>query len=145
MAQELSLEETNDLTFSVAIEGTDDPNIRPQVRLVFERGDRSYGFKGNWDMEGEVNVTIPPMKGIFKEGTYQAHLEVIVADRYFKPLELPIRFKAPLKIVAEVKSKTHKISAKSSGPVATAVLSEVKSKKTSKKQLDEMDKLIRTL
>lgn len=105
MSQELSLEEANEIEFSVAIEGTDTIDDRPEVRLVCEHADMAYVFKGDWTVDGDVNVIIPPMKGIIKEGLYNAHVEVIMEGRIFKPLDLALKFKAPLRVMAEVKMK----------------------------------------
>lgn len=118
----LMIDEENELTFQVQIEGT-----RPgqaKCRLMVESKDMSLAF-GGYSTGSEVTVTLPPLDHILKEGTYDMSLEVLVDDRYFEPLKIQGEFEKRLKVTAEsVKVKTKPVVK------TTASLVEVK-KKTS--------------
>jgi hypothetical protein len=99
------IDEENELTFQVQIEGT-----RPgkaKCRLMLESKDMSFAFEGQ-STGDEVSVTLPPLDHILKEGTYDMTLEVVVDERYFEPLKIQGAFEKRLKVTAEsvtVKSK----------------------------------------
>ena len=97
---ELKLDENNELIFDVNITGTDAPNVIPKFRFIFENNKISYGFAGTV-VDGKVVVDVPIMKENVQEGKYPAHLEVLIDDRYFQPLDLDITFKNSLKVTAE--------------------------------------------
>lgn len=96
----LDLEETNDLTFKIKMEGT---AMSPaKVRLVCENEDFAYMFNGYGTGEDEVvQFTLPRMDRKITEGTYNARVEVLVDNRYFAPLQFQINFKKTLSVVAE--------------------------------------------
>ena len=102
---DLMIDEENELTFQVQIEGT-----RPgtaKCRLMLESREMSLAFEGQSSGE-EVSVTLPPLDHIIREGTYDMTLEVVVDDRFFEPLKLQGAFEKRLKVTAEsvkVKSK----------------------------------------
>ena len=100
----LMIDEENELTFQVQIEGT-----RPgeaKCRLMLESKDMSLVFDGN-STGDEVSVTLPPLDHVLKEGTYDMTLEVVVDDRFFEPLKLQGEFEKRLKVTAEsVRVKT---------------------------------------
>lgn len=96
----LALDDENELSFKVQVEGAD--NIPTKVRLVCEANDISYMFKGS--STGEVDVvkfTLPVMKNKLSEGTYSARIEVLIENKYFSPVQFDINFKQPVKVVAE--------------------------------------------
>lgn len=97
---ELDLEESNDLTFKIKMEGT---AMSPaKVRLVCENEDFAYMFNGYGTGEDEVvQFTLPRMDKKITEGTYNARVEVLVDNRYFAPLQFQINFKKTLSVVAE--------------------------------------------
>lgn len=98
---ELKLEESNELLFRLAIEGT---RSQPStVRFVCESDDgMSYMFDGsNGSEPGEVKFIIPAMQKHLAEGNYTARLEVLVENRYFSPIELNVHFKKGIAVVAE--------------------------------------------
>ena len=95
----LYLDQDNELKFNVAIEGSRLGS--PKYRLVFEGGNVSYTFNGRALSGGDVSFTIPKMKSILKEGSYQAELEVTVDDRYFTPLSFKAGFEESVKVTAE--------------------------------------------
>ena len=100
----LMIDEENELTFQVQIEGT-----RPgtaKCRLMLESNSMSLAFEGQ-SSNDEVSVTLPPLDHILKEGVYDMTLEVVVDDRFFEPLKLQGEFEKRLKVTAEsVKVKT---------------------------------------
>ena len=96
----LDIDESNDLTFKVKMEGTTSSSAK--VRLVCEGKDFSYMFNGYGTGEDEVvQFTIPSMVNKVPEGTYDARVEVMVENRYFTPLRFQIAFKKTLSVVAE--------------------------------------------
>jgi hypothetical protein len=100
----LMIDEENELTFQVQIEGS-----RPgtaKCRLMLESNDMSFAFEGN-NTGDEVSVVLPPLDHVLKEGTYDMTLEVVVDDRFFEPLKIQGEFEKRLKVTAEsVKVKT---------------------------------------
>tara|TARA_B100000287_G_scaffold398213_1_gene415425 strand:- start:328 stop:879 length:552 start_codon:yes stop_codon:yes gene_type:complete len=105
-AIDLMLDEENELTFQLTIEGT-----RPaeaSARLVLNNSDMSLVFEADEFSNGEVSVVLPPLHHVLKEGTYDMDLEVIVDDRYFKPLTLEGNFEKGLVVKASTSSKTRK-------------------------------------
>jgi len=97
---QLDIEESNDLTFKIKMEGT---AMSPaKVRLVCENEDFAYMFNGYGTGEDEVvQFTLPRMDKKITEGTYDARVEVLVDNRYFAPLQFQINFKKTLSVVAE--------------------------------------------
>ena len=119
-AIDLMIDEENELTFQVQIEGT-----RPgtaKCRLMLESKDMSLAFEGQSTGE-EVSVTLPPLDHILKEGNYDMTLEVVVDDRFFEPLKLQGTFEKRLKVTAESVTVRSKPKVKTS-----ASLVEVKKK-----------------
>ena len=102
---DLMIDEENELTFQVQIEGT-----RPgtaKCRLMLESKNMMLAFEGQSSGD-EVSVVLPPLDHIIREGTYDMTLEVVVDDRFFEPLKLQGAFEKRLKVTAEsvtVKSK----------------------------------------
>ena len=95
---ELMIDEENELTFQVQVEGT-----RPGTatcRLMLESKNMMLAFEGQ-STGDEVAVTLPPLDHIIKEGTYDMTLEVVVDDRFFEPLKLQGAFEKRLKVTAE--------------------------------------------
>ena len=119
-AIDLMIDEENELTFQVQIEGT-----RPgtaKCRLMLESKGMSLAFEGQSTGE-EVSVTLPPLDHILKEGNYDMTLEVVVDDRFFEPLKLQGSFEKRLKVTAESVTVRSKPKVKT-----TASLVEVKKK-----------------
>ena len=95
---ELMIDEENELTFQVQVEGT-----RPgtaKCRLMLESKNMMLAFEGQ-STGDEVAVTLPPLDHIIKEGIYDMTLEVVVDDRFFEPLKLQGAFEKRLKVTAE--------------------------------------------
>ena len=116
---DLMLDEENELTFQLNIEGT-----RPSeagCRLVVEGADMSLSFDAHKLENSEISVVLPPLNHVLKEGQYDMSLEVIVDDKYFKPLTVQGNFEKRIAVTAEsvVRKKRKK-------PTASAALVEVK-------------------
>lgn len=104
---ELDLDNENEMTFNVVIEGTRPGE--PLCRLMIENDDMSFAMQGDFLPGNEVSIVIPPLKGILREGSYESYLEVLVDDRVFIPLEMKINFEQSVRVVAEaVKRKKRK-------------------------------------
>jgi len=135
---DLMLDNDNELRFKVNIDGT-----RPGTavsRLMLEGSEMSYAFKGQQDSNGEVVVFIPTMKGLIKEGVYDTHLEVVVDDRMFIPLEMKVNFEQSVSVTAEAVKYTPKKASASAVLVEASAskrnLSEIKKERSIKKQDD---------
>jgi hypothetical protein len=127
---DLMLDNDNELRFKVSIEGT-----RPGTsvcRLMLEGPEMSYSFKGQQTPDNEVVVNIPSMKGIIKEGVYDVHLEVVVDDRIFIPLEMKTNFEKSVSVTAEAVNYTQRKK-----PSAKAVLVETNSQPRNLKQIKQ--------
>jgi len=95
---ELMIDEENELTFQVQVEGT-----RPgkaKCRLMLESKNMMLAFEGNSSGD-EVSVTLPPLDHIIREGTYDMTLEVVVDDRFFEPLKIQGAFEKRVRVTAE--------------------------------------------
>ena len=114
----LLLDEENEITFALTIEGT--TNSPAKCRLLVEKDDITLMFAPNYFQNDEVSVTIPPLKNIFKEGVCNLKLEVIVEDKYFNPLSLKGYLEKSVEVIAE-----SKVVAKSK-PQATASVTQIK-------------------
>lgn len=124
---DLLLDEENELTFALKIEGT-----RPaaaKCRLILENKGMSLAFESEEYDGEEVSVVLPPLGHVLKEGEYNMNLEVIVEDRFFKPLEMVGNFEKSITIVAE------KIERKRAPLKPQVTFSNVKVKKSQKKEI----------
>ena len=104
---DLLLDEESELTFALKIEGT-----RPataQCRLVLESEDMSLIFNSDAYIGEEVSVVLPPLGHVLREGQYNMNLEVIVEDKFFKPLTLVGNFEKSISIVAETVTKKKEV------------------------------------
>ena len=109
---DLLLDEENELTFQLNVEGSSPGQAR--CRLMLTGNDITLGFDADKFIGEEVNITLPPLSHVLREGVYDMALEVIVDDRYFKPLTIKGNFEKRLKVTAEakvVKKKQNKTSA----------------------------------
>lgn len=95
----LKLDEDNSLVFEVKIEG-EAPASAPVYRLVCETGEIAYSFRGQPSAEG-VEFVVPSMHARLKEGSYDAHLEVIIENKLLIPLEFQAEFIMPTKVHVE--------------------------------------------
>ena len=100
------LDEENELTFQVNIEGNRPADAACRLRL--DNDEVGLMFEAKRNEEGEISVVIPPLKHVLKEGTYDMTLEVIVDDKYFEPLTLQGDFEKSVKVTAEAVVRTKK-------------------------------------
>jgi len=119
---DLDLEESNDLTFKIKMEGT---AMSPaKVRLVCENDDFAYMFNGYGTGEDEVvQFTLPRMDKKLSEGLYSARVEVLVDNRYFAPLQFQINFKKTLSVVAEAIQVTKRTTKPEITVTASSIIS----------------------
>ena len=105
---EMLLDEENELTFQVNIEGNRPADASCRLRL----DNKSVGlmFEANKTPDGEISVVIPPLKHVLQEGVYDMTLEVIVDDKYFQPLTIQGSFEKSVKVTAEAVVRTRKPS-----------------------------------
>lgn len=110
---DLKLNEDNDLSFGLSIDGTvSDPSLAaPNFRFTIMEtggGKRGWIFPAIKEDNDVVRVRIPaPLKeGFSANKTYQGKLEVIVGSLYFSPAEMMLEFSAPLTIKAEVLNRS---------------------------------------
>lgn len=103
---DLDLDDENEITFKVQIEGTRPGE--PLCRLMIEGHGLTHSITGDFLPDDQVEIVIPTMKNILREGSYDSYLEVLVDDRVFIPLELKINFENSIKVVAEAVSKNTK-------------------------------------
>jgi len=126
---DLDLDNENEMTFRVAIEGTKPGE--PLCRLMIENNDITHSITGVFQENSEVSIIIPPMKGMLKEGEYESYLEVLVDDRVFIPLEMKINFEQTLRVVAE------SVSRRRNKPKAAATLLNTSNRKKGKRVDEE--------
>lgn len=121
---DMLLDEENELTFQVNIEGNRPADASCRLRL--DNADVGLMFEAKRNEEGEISVVIPPLKHVLKEGAYDMTLEVIVDDKYFEPLTLQGNFEKSVKVTAEavVRRKKPKTT------VSASTLVETKKKST---------------
>ncbi len=97
----LLLDEENEITFALTVEGT--TSSPAKCRLLVEKDDMTLMFEPNYFQNDEVSVTIPALKHIFKEGECDLNLEVIVEDKYFRPLSMKAYLEKSVEVIAESK------------------------------------------
>ena len=100
---DLMLDEENELTFQVNVEGTKPGTAN--CRLIVSSPDMSLLFEASTLKNDEASVVIPPLKHVLKEGTHDLILEVIVDDKIFTPLQIKGNFEKRLQITAEAVSR----------------------------------------
>ena len=110
-AIDLMLDEENELTFQLNVEGTR-PADEASARLVLINEDMSLVFDAQKFSNGEVSIILPPLNHVLREGKYEMDLEVIVDDRYFRPLTLEGNFEKSIVITAEAVVKPRKRKAR---------------------------------
>ena len=115
---DLDLDNENEMTFNVVIEGTRPGE--PLCRLMIENEDMTFSMQGDFLPNNEVSIVVPPLKGILKEGHYDSYLEVLVDDRVFIPLEMKINFEQSVKVMAETVSRKKRKSVTASASLVSA-------------------------
>jgi hypothetical protein len=123
----LLLDEENEITFALTVEGT--TNSPAQCRLLVEKDNMTLMFEPNYFKNNEVSVTIPVLKNILKEGECNLSLEVIVEDKYFKPLVMKGFLEKSVEVIAESKAISKP------KPQATASVSQIKVNNSTKNNI----------
>lgn len=131
----LDLDNENEMTFNVVIEGTRPGE--PLCRLMIENEDLSFSMQGDFLPNDEVSIIVPPLKGILKEGSYDSYLEVLVDDRVFIPLEMKIDFEQSIKVVAENVKRKKRTPVKASASLVSANVKKLKNSEGRKVIMDE--------
>ena len=103
---EMLLDEENELTFQVNIEGNRPADASCRLRL--DNSSVGLMFEAHKNTDGEISVVIPPLKHVISEGVYDMTLEVIVDDKYFQPLTIQGNFEKSVKVTAEAVVRTRK-------------------------------------
>lgn len=98
----IKLDEGAKLNFGVSITGA---GGIPESRFVIENKDFSVSFPCTPTNEG-VEVNIQGMANIFKAGTYDAHLEIVLENKIYRPLSDSIEFEP----FVSISSKTGTVS-----------------------------------
>lgn len=85
----LNLNESQTMNFGISVFGTaEQPSI---IRFVIENDDFDIVCKCK-QLGEELEVDIPPLKGILGAKEYNTRLEVIIGDKIFTPLRESIEF-----------------------------------------------------
>lgn len=121
---EMLLDEENELTFQVNIEGNRPADASCRLRL--DNDSLGLMFEAQKTPDGEISVVIPPLKHVISEGVYDMTLEVIVDDKYFQPLTIQGNFEKSVKVTAEAVVRTRK-------PKTSVTASTLVEKKTTSK------------
>jgi len=96
---DLLLDEENELTFQINIEGNSPGAAK--CRLMLENKGLNLLFEANSHTKGEISVILPPLAHVLKEGEYDMRLEVVVDDKFFEPLTLTGNFEKNVRVTAE--------------------------------------------
>ncbi len=120
---ELLLDEDNELRFNVAVEGSGSGSVKSRF-LINKADGFDLCFEGQASAGGEVEVEVPSLTGVLKEGTYDTRLEVIVDDRVFVPLKMTARVKQSIKVEAVIRTSKKKTKTK----VAAQIVSETQTR-----------------
>ena len=125
---DLKLNEDNELSFRLSIEGTvSDPDLAPpNFRFTIMEtgtGTRGWIFPAVKEDDDIVRVKIPaPLKeGFASNRSYHGKLEVIIGRLYFSPAEMMLEFSAPLSVKAEALNKSITVTNPSNKVVATVI------------------------
>ncbi len=131
----LDLDNENEMTFNVVIEGTRPGE--PLCRLMIENEDMSLSMQGDFLENNEVSIVIPPLKGMLKEGNYDSYLEVLVDDRVFIPLEMEINFEQSVKVMAETVKRKRRQPVTASASLVSASVKKSSNKEERKAIMEE--------
>ena len=96
---DLMLDEENELTFQLNIEGSRPAEAKCRLRIDSEN--LGVVLEADSHSNGEVVITVPPLKNVLKEGRHDLELEVIVDDKFFTPLKLIANFEKSVKVEAK--------------------------------------------
>lgn len=106
-AIDLLLDEENELTFQINVEGNAPGSAKCRLKLE-NKSDIGLLFEANSHQDGEISVVLPPLSHVLNEGEYKMILEVVVDDKFFEPLTLTGNFEKSVKVTAEAVVRTPK-------------------------------------
>jgi hypothetical protein len=137
---DVDIDESNELVFKIKIEGTQ-PGVA-KIRLVCENNDISYIFNGESTGEQDmVQFITPVMNKFLKEGAYHSHIEVIVDNRHFMPVDFDMNFKKTMKVQAQ---SMQRIDKKQKQPSVTVESVEVRKRAADQpKQTSSIDSIVK--
>lgn len=99
---DIYLDDDNEIRFGVNVEGSEKHDVK--CRLMMEASSAmSLFFPGNRLNDGEVQVIVPSLKNVLREGVYPVKLEVLIDDRVFVPLEMSMNIRPSVRVTAEAK------------------------------------------
>jgi hypothetical protein len=127
---DLLLDEENELTFQINIEGNTPGSAK--CRLMLENKGFNLLFEASSHQKGELSVILPPLAHVLKEGEYDMKLEVVVDDKFFEPLTLTGNFEKNVRVTAEavVRKQSRKQTNVSASILSEASPISVKNSKT---------------
>lgn len=137
---ELALDESNEITFDLTIEGNFKKTTNPEFRLFCEEKDFSIKLNGEKTQDG-VKFVVPQLKNIISPGKHSLVFEVIADNKHFTPMKFEANF-----VQSNVSIKTESVSVKPKKEQATKTDITVKSNSVKKtnpekqvKKLNEKD------
>lgn len=104
MIAKLALDDATELEFELEVSGTNTQNV-DVVRAVIQNENLGYKIVIDGVVEQraekmDVLINVPKLLDVIQAGEYQFCLEVVVDNRFFKPLEDVIEFTSPAKTEA---------------------------------------------
>ena len=103
---ELEINETNELSYEVMIEGVDNEKI--DVKFVIETEQMEIGFNGEYK-DGKMSVEIPSLSGVIEPKTYRGKMVFLIGEnKYFEPLKVNVKFVQPISIDVQMKESMKK-------------------------------------
>ena len=119
----LSLDKKNILEFNVNIQGFSSKSVNkpPKVRVLLEQKDMRFCVDAT-KVGKMYSVVIPKMKNIMEAGSCDAHMEIIIDNKFFVPWESQIEFDKEVQtpaapIVEEIQKPPTPVAPKPVAPV----------------------------
>ncbi len=139
---DLDIDETNELSFKLKIEGTAHGG-RVTARLFCENQEGTqHAFSGCFGQEADTVVfQVPRMHNVLSEGTYSGWVEVVVDSKQFVPIKFDIAFKKPVNV--QMESLTKAKPAKPQSTVQVESIQRVVKAEPGKQTLKEWYKSVR--
>jgi len=127
----LKLDEKNKLTFCVKVQGSSD--AKSVWRLVCEgKNGLELMFHGAPTDDGDVRVDIPALQEFVNPGRNNVHLEAIVDNKLFVPMNFVANFELATTVVAESVSVTSQTKVIEPAAVSASLIGIGKSEKSIK-------------
>lgn len=97
----LNLEEINELSFKLRVEGRASGRVSARLYCESENG-VMHAFSGQFNSEPEtVTFKLSQMNKIMSEGCYPAWVEVLIENKQFVPARFNIKFAKPVEVQVE--------------------------------------------